>query len=277
MRKSNFVRIAALLLAASGLFMFAACGGGPKFMEDKDMVNVSSGKNPTGKITLEFELPGSPDKHFLVELEFELFYDKAPITVTNFIKLVNDEFYNDPADSSAAERSRLTVDSVSEAYASFGYKYFEKVLEDEDDQSSDRNDTYTTVEPAYTVIGEFEDNEYEKNDITFKRGTMFMLRTGDNNSAYSRFAIADTVKDADYKGKYAAFGQITRVRIWEDGDEKEYGQTAVEIVFNEIQKLSLSSTDRDTHAFINKIEIDTHGVDYKLGDFVKNWTIKVAA
>ena len=48
--------------------------------------------NPTATIVLEFE---DDDDKYVVELVYELLYDKAPLTVNNFIALVQDGFYDD--------------------------------------------------------------------------------------------------------------------------------------------------------------------------------------
>ena len=88
--------------------------------------------NPTATIVLEFE--NNEDK-YVVELVYELLFDKAPLTVNNFIALAKEGFYND------------TVASYSNAdYTLFG-KY-----------ELNNESKYAEKETDFTIKGEFGAN-----------------------------------------------------------------------------------------------------------------------
>ena len=112
--------------------------------------------------------------------ELELDADTAPITVTNFVKLVQENFYDG-----------LT---------------FHRIIENYMMQGGDPlgNGTGGSEE---TIKGEFSNNGID-NDISHTRGTISMARTSDPDSASSQFFImqADT---PFLDGDYAAFGHVT--------------------------------------------------------------------
>lgn len=113
-------------------------------------------------------------------IELELDADTAPITVTNFVKLVQEHFYDG-----------LTFHRIIERYMMQG-----------GDPKGDG-----TGGSDETIKGEFANNGIE-NDISHTRGTISMARTSDPDSASSQFFImqADT---PFLDGDYAAFGHVT--------------------------------------------------------------------
>ena len=115
------------------------------------------------------------------DIELELDADKAPLTVTNFINLVNDKFYDG-----------LTFHRIIEGFMIQGG--------DPSQVNSDKE--------AKTITGEFSLNHIE-NDISHTRGVISMARLGnDYNSASSQFFIVQ--EDSTYlDGEYAAFGHVT--------------------------------------------------------------------
>ena len=112
----------------------------------------------------------------------ELYYDKAPNTVKNFISLANKGFYDG-----------LT---------------FHRVIEGFMIQGGCPNGTGTGG-PGYSIKGEFANNGFATNDIKHVRGTISMGRRGnDMDSAGSQFFICQ--EDYSYgDGDYAAFGMVT--------------------------------------------------------------------
>jgi len=111
----------------------------------------------------------------------ELDADTAPITVTNFIKLVDEKFYDG-----------LT---------------FHRIIEDFMIQGGDP-DANGTGNAGYSIKGEFANNGYN-NDISHVRGTISMARGSDKDSASSQFFIVQ--KDSTHlDGDYAAFGKVTK-------------------------------------------------------------------
>lgn len=112
-------------------------------------------------------------------IKVELDADTAPITVTNFVKLVNDKFYDG-----------LTFHRIISGF----------MIQGGDPLG---NGTGGSDE---TIKGEFSANGVE-NNISHKRGVISMARSSDMDSASSQFFIMH--QDADYlDGQYAAFGEV---------------------------------------------------------------------
>lgn len=113
------------------------------------------------------------------EIKLELYPEKAPITVENFLKLVNDGFYDG--------------------------LIFHRVISGFMIQGGDP--TGTGMGGAENKIkGEFSANGVE-NDIKHERGVISMARSRANDSASSQFFIMH--KDAPHlDGNYAAFGRV---------------------------------------------------------------------
>jgi len=116
------------------------------------------------------------------EIELELYGDKAPITVRNFIDLAKDGFYDG-----------LT---------------FHRIIENFMIQGGCPKGDGTGNSSEY-IKGEFESNGVS-NDISHTRGVISMARGGhDNNSASCQFFIVH--QDSQYlDGDYAAFGKVTK-------------------------------------------------------------------
>lgn len=113
-------------------------------------------------------------------IDIELDATAAPITCENFLKLVNQGFYNG-----------LT---------------FHRVIPGFMIQGGDP-DGNGTGGPGYEIKGEFSANGF-KNDLKHTLGVLSMARTMVPDSAGSQFFIM--VADAPHlDGQYAAFGKIT--------------------------------------------------------------------
>ena len=152
-------KIIRIMLAAIMMLAVASCGGSKKTQEP---VNF----------TIEME-DGSIMKG-------ELYPDIAPITVENFIKLCDEDFY-----------AGLIFHRVIPGFMIQGGGY-----------DADLND-----KDADTIKGEFSANGVE-NNLSHTRGVISMARTNVPDSASSQFFIMH----ADYPaldGQYAAFGKIT--------------------------------------------------------------------
>lgn len=113
-------------------------------------------------------------------IEVELDADTAPITVTNFVKLAQDGFYDG-----------LTFWRIIDGFMMQG-----------GDPKGDG-----TGGADETIKGEFSSNGV-KNDISHVRGTISMARSSDPDSASSQFFIVQS--DSTFlDGDYAAFGHVT--------------------------------------------------------------------
>ena len=128
----------------------------------------------TGKHNVEIEV----ENYGTISLELDA--DVAPITVTNFIKLVNEGFYDG-----------LT---------------FHRIISGFMIQGGDPEGTGTGGS-SEKIKGEFSANGC-KNDISHVRGVISMARATSYNSASSQFFIVH--KDSTFlDGSYAAFGHVT--------------------------------------------------------------------
>ncbi|MBQ4053868.1 MAG: peptidylprolyl isomerase [Clostridia bacterium] len=110
----------------------------------------------------------------------ELYPEKAPNTVNNFLSLVNKGFYNGVI--------------------------FHRVIAGFMIQGGDP-DGRGTGGPGYHIKGEFSSNGFAQNDIAHVRGVLSMARAQHPDSAGSQFFVMHD--DADYlDGQYAAFGKV---------------------------------------------------------------------
>jgi len=113
------------------------------------------------------------------EIKLELYPDKAPITVENFLKLVKEGFYDG--------------------------LIFHRVIEGFMIQGGDPTGTGTGGSKE-KIKGEFLANGVA-NDLKHERGVISMARSRANDSASSQFFIMH--KDAPHlDGSYAAFGRV---------------------------------------------------------------------
>ncbi|MCI9445742.1 MAG: peptidylprolyl isomerase [Oscillospiraceae bacterium] len=112
----------------------------------------------------------------------ELYPEKAPNTVSNFIALANSGYYDG-----------LTFHRVIPGFMIQG----------------GCPEGTGTGGPGYSIRGEFFGNGFEKNDLKHTLGVLSMARSMHPDSAGSQFFImVDAAPHLD--GQYAAFGRITR-------------------------------------------------------------------
>ncbi len=110
----------------------------------------------------------------------ELYPEIAPKTVENFVKLVNEKFYDG-----------LISHRVIPGF----------MIQGGDPQGTGMGG------PGYSIVGEFSSNGFP-NDLKHTRGVLSMARAMDPNSAGSQFFIMH--QDAPHlDGQYAAFGKLT--------------------------------------------------------------------
>ncbi len=112
----------------------------------------------------------------------ELYPEYAPKTCENFVKLVEEGYYDG-----------LTFHRVIPGFMAQGG----------DPTLSGRKDT------AEEIYGEFYINGHIKNTISHQRGVISMARTNDFNSASSQFFICYDDCGYSLDGAYAAFGIVT--------------------------------------------------------------------
>ena len=111
----------------------------------------------------------------------ELYPDKAPNTVNNFISLANSGFYDG-----------LTFHRMIKGFMIQG----------------GWPEGAGTGGPGYSIKGEFTKNGYEYNNLAHTEGVLSMARANDPDSAGSQFFIM--AEEAPHlNGQYAAFGKVT--------------------------------------------------------------------
>lgn len=111
----------------------------------------------------------------------ELYPNKAPNTVNNFISLANSGFY----------------DGLS----------FHRVIEGFMIQGGCPEGNGTGG-PGYSIKGEFTNNGYEYNNLAHTEGVLSMARSTNPDSAGSQFFIMSG-ESPHLNGEYAAFGTVT--------------------------------------------------------------------
>ena len=153
------------------------------------------------------------------KIKVELYPEKAPNTVNNFIALANSGFYDG-----------LTF-----------HRVINKFIVQGGDPSNTGNGG-----PGYYIKGEFNQNNFEGNDIVFEAGIIAMARSNDNDSAGSQFFIT-TVNSPQLNNKYAAFGKVIE------------GMNVVKSIENVGTDLNDKPYDE---VKIKSITVDTKGIEY---------------
>ena len=113
-------------------------------------------------------------------IKAELYPDKAPNTVNNFISLVSSGFYNG--------------------------LIFHRVISGFMIQGGDPAGIGTGG-PGYNIKGEFALNGFKQNDLKHERGVLSMARAWHPNSAGSQFFVMHK-NSSHLDGQYAAFGKV---------------------------------------------------------------------
>ena len=113
----------------------------------------------------------------------ELYEDIAPITVENFLKLVDEDFF-----------AGIVFHRVIKDFMCQGGGYYIK------------DGKYIDHKEAKSIVGEFESNGH-KNDLKHVLGVISLARTNDPNSASSQFFLCvDNCHHLDKE--YAGFGKM---------------------------------------------------------------------
>ena len=154
--------------------------------EKSDSADTDSSDSSTTSVLLDTskELTGIHHAEIEVKdygtIDVELDADTAPITVTNFVKLAQEGFYDG-----------LTFHRIMDGFMI---------------QGGDPNGDGTGGSEE-NIKGEFSNNGVD-NDISHTRGTISMARASDPDSASSQFFIVQA--DSTFlDGDYAGFGHVT--------------------------------------------------------------------
>lgn len=184
-KKFSFLLVLAVLVMG-----LSACGSSKSDTTSETKATKAPKATETAEVTKEPESKTTDTKgkhHAKIKvkgygtIEVELDGATAPITVANFIKLVNEKFYDG-----------LTFHRIISGF----------MIQGGDPLG---NGTGGSDE---TIKGEFSSNGVE-NNISHKRGVISMARSSDPDSASSQFFIMH--QDSTYlDGEYAAFGKVTK-------------------------------------------------------------------
>lgn len=223
--------LAGIIYAGYGLFL-------------KKTVNT-----PNPLVTIEVENYGT--------IKVELYPDKAPNTVTNFINLANNGFYN------GTNFHRVVKDFMIQAGSKNGDGTGDPTLGD-----IKKNVSEEEAKKAYCIKGEFLANNFDTNNIKFERGVIAMARgdysqysssliTQGYNSAGAQFFIMHE-NNMGLNGSYAAFGKVTE------------GMDVVDkIAEAAVKKADDSETTGNTEVStpvetikITNISVETYGAEY---------------
>ena len=176
-------------------------------------------------------------------IKMELYPDMAPNTVKNFIKLINEGYYNG-----------LTFHRIQESLIQGGDK---------------QGDGTGTTESS--INGEFSKNGYKENTLSFERGTVGLARQDYSyyasmdssltekgyNSGYAQFFIM-AQDQKEYDGYYTAFGKVIEGMDVVDKLTKIETQTKTDEQTGET-----STTTTPVNApVIKNMTVETFGVNY---------------
>lgn len=186
-------------------------------------------------VTMEIEGYGT--------VKMELYPDMAPNTVKNFIKLINEGYYNG-----------LT---------------FHRVEKDLLIQGGAKELGETEIE--YSIKGEFPKNGYIQNTMKFERGTLGLARQDYTNYSY----ISSSLIEEGYNSGYAQFFIMTNDEEYFNSYYTPFGKVTegIEVVDTISQLETKIETDEETkeqttttnpinEPVIKSITVDTFGVNY---------------
>lgn len=206
------------------------------------------------KITLEVQNPVvTMEVENYGTIKIELYPEIAPNTVRNFIKLINEGYYNG-----------LTFHRVEEELIQGG------------DKAGDG-----TGETEYSIEGEFSVNGHKENTLKFERGTLGLARqdftmyyyyTGDEsylergyNSGCTQFFITAEDCSEHFDGYYCAFGKV--IEGMEIVDQIKAIETTTET--DEETGETENTTTPVNPPVITSMTVDTFGIKYNEPKMIK--------
>ena len=222
------------------------------------------------KVTLDIPNPvATMEVEGFGTIKIELYPDKAPNTVANFIRLANRGFYN------GTTFHRTMPDFVIQGGSKDGDGTTSPMLSDILDNVEE--------DKAYNIPGEFIANGYEENNIKHEKGIISMARSDYSswgytqagyNSAGCQFFIM-TEDNSSLDGRYAAFGKVIEgMDVVEKISNVEvyYRDTEVDSDFEVPEDEDGNEIASDTPKempVITSVTVETYGVDYGVPETVE--------
>ena len=256
-KASNIITIIALVL------IVALIGGISYGYYKKATMEV---KNPI--VTMEVQDFGT--------IKLELYPEMAPQTVSNFIALAQNGFYDGLKFHRIVE-GFMIQGGDSNGDGTGAPKLSDLGIDVKDDEDRD-----------YCIKGEFLSNGYNKNTLKHKEGIISMARadytqqysksltTESYNSAGSQFFIM-TADNSSLDGYYAPFGKVI------EGMDVVHNIENVEVKETETSSSSSSSSSDSSESeskekstpvndvIISKVTVETYGIDYGKPDTLETW------
>lgn len=197
-------------------------------------------------------------------IKVELYPDIAPETVSNFVNLANNGFYD------GLKFHRVIKDFMIQGGDPNGDGTGGPKLSDinpkiEKDSEKDK---------AYSITGEFVANGYTSNNLNLTEGTIAMARSDytsysptlaeeSYNSAGSQFFIMTSNNYTNLSGYYAGFGKVTEgMDVVNDIAKVKVTSEAEKDKDNQSANTEKSIPKKDV--VISSIKVETYGVDYEI-------------
>lgn len=212
-----------LLIAITLSLLVSGCGEKKQRSEKLLGIDYSTSGN---EVSLDNYETDNPVVSMYIEnygsVVMELYPDKAPNTVNNFISLVKSGFYDNNT--------------------------FHRLMPEFVLQGGDP-DGLGTGGPGYSIKGEFLANGYEKNDLKHEKWIVSMARSREYDSAGSQFFIMlGTASHLD--SEYAAFGEVID------------GKDIIEEIEDNEKVADYDTGKLQTNLKIKKSLVDLKGKDY---------------
>ncbi|MBR2965998.1 MAG: peptidylprolyl isomerase [Clostridia bacterium] len=235
-----------LLVALCVLMIVVLCGCSTGGFMPRSQVNslVKKYGTPEAKVTISYVVN---NKTIKLDLFYDLLLDKTPITVVNFINLVEAGYYNNTLID--------TNLSGGSSHYMIGGRYYAKDFEETDEEDRTQIVTkYFNCPAQPRFVGEFQSNFYkapkatEKGDDGYSKFEMFSLamyhgaNVEDFDNANGAIIIS-TSQDytLNYKN-YAVFAHLTGVEISIDGGESTPYTKVPSYVVENLMDISRSYT-----------------------------------
>ena len=244
-----------LVLVVSTMLIFSGC---EKKEDSKEEEKLAYEKNPIVTMQVEYMTNDGETKQGTIKME--LYPNKAPETVANFVNLIQNGFYN------GIKFHRIVKDFMIQAGDP----------EEEDVTSAYVSDIDKSVEKGsesdyeYSIKGEFKENGVD-NDVKFEAGTLGLARSDFGifgmaqegyNSGCSQFFITCTDNSStceSLQDTYAAFGKVI------EGYDVVLELSNVEVSEAE-SELEISTPVNQP--VIKSMEVDTMGEQYEIPNLI---------
>lgn len=176
--RRKFIAIALIAVLLTVCVFAFGCNDGSDATPGTDGTEETDMQNPTATFIIKDQ--NGVERKIVIEL----YPDKAPISVNNFVKLAKSGLYD------GTVFHRIVPNGCIQGG---GYK-----IED--------NTILEVGEDLTPIYGEFSSNGWTANDLKHEKGVISMARTSVKDSATSQFFICvDSYPSWD--GEYAAFGK----------------------------------------------------------------------